>query len=66
SQFFINVVDNSFLNFKAKTAQGWGYTVFGKVVEGMDVADKIAAVKTKAQDVPVEPIVVKKARVVTQ
>jgi len=65
SQFFVNVVDNGFLNFKAKTAQGWGYTVFGKVVEGMEVADAIAAVKTKAQDVPVEPIVVKKARVVT-
>jgi peptidyl-prolyl cis-trans isomerase B (cyclophilin B) len=65
AQFFINVVDNGFLNFKSKTAQGWGYTVFGKVVEGMDVADKIAAVKTKAQDVPVEPVVVKKARVVT-
>jgi len=65
SQFFINVVDNGFLNFKSKTPQGWGYTVFGKVVEGMDVADKIAAVKTKAQDVPVEPVVIKKAHVVS-
>ena len=59
------MVDNGFLNFKSKTTQGWGYTVFGKVVEGMEVADAIAAVKTKAQDVPVEPIVVKKAYVVT-
>jgi cyclophilin family peptidyl-prolyl cis-trans isomerase len=64
AQFFINVVDNGFLNFKSKTPQGWGYTVFGKVVEGMDVADAIAAVKTKAQDVPVEPITIKKAHVV--
>jgi peptidyl-prolyl cis-trans isomerase A (cyclophilin A)/peptidyl-prolyl cis-trans isomerase B (cyclophilin B) len=63
-QFFINVVDNTFLNFKSKTPQGWGYTVFGKVVEGMDVADAIAAVKTKAQDVPVEPVTIKKAHVV--
>jgi peptidyl-prolyl cis-trans isomerase B (cyclophilin B) len=65
AQFFINVVDNGFLNFKSKTPQGWGYTVFGKVVEGMEVADAIAAVKTK-DDVPVQPIVVKKARVVTK
>jgi peptidyl-prolyl cis-trans isomerase B (cyclophilin B) len=64
AQFFINVVDNGFLNFKSKTPQGWGYAVFGKVVEGMDVADAIAAVKTKAQDVPVEPVLIKKAHVV--
>jgi len=63
AQFFVNVVDNAFLNHKSKTPQGWGYTVFGKVVEGMDVADAIAAVKTKAQDVPVEPVIVTKAHV---
>jgi peptidyl-prolyl cis-trans isomerase B (cyclophilin B) len=65
AQFFINVVDNTFLNHKSKTPQGWGYAVFGKVVEGMDVADAIAAVKTKAQDVPVEPVLLKKAHVVS-
>jgi peptidyl-prolyl cis-trans isomerase B (cyclophilin B) len=65
AQFFVNVVDNTFLNHKSKTPQGWGYAVFGKVVEGMDVADAIAAVKTKAQDVPVEPVVIKTARVLT-
>jgi peptidyl-prolyl cis-trans isomerase B (cyclophilin B) len=65
AQFFINVVDNTFLNFKSKTPQGWGYAVFGKVVEGMDVADSIAAVKTKAQDVPVEPVIIQKASVQT-
>jgi len=63
AQFFVNVVDNAFLNHKSKTPQGWGYTVFGKVVEGMDVADAIAAVKTKAQDVPVEPVIITKAHV---
>jgi peptidyl-prolyl cis-trans isomerase B (cyclophilin B) len=61
AQFFINVVDNTFLNHSAKTAQGWGYAVFGKVVEGMEAADAIAAVKTKAQDVPVEPVFIQKA-----
>src|SRR4051794_25452145 len=61
AQFFVNVVDNAFLNFKSKTTQGWGYTVFGKVVEGMDVADAIAKVKTGANDVPVEQVVLKKA-----
>jgi cyclophilin family peptidyl-prolyl cis-trans isomerase len=61
SQFFINVVDNTFLNFSSRPP---GYAVFGKVIEGMEVADAIAAVKTKAQDVPVEPVAIKKARVV--
>ena len=46
SQFFINVGDNDFLNHTAPTSSGWGYCVFGKVVEGMDVVDKIRAVKT--------------------
>lgn len=63
SQFFINVVDNDFLNFTSETAQGWGYAVFGKVTEGMEVVDAIAAVKTGAQDVPVEAVVMKKVSV---
>lgn len=68
AQFFINVKDNSFLNFTAPTTQGWGYCVFGKVVEGMDVVDQIKAVKTTSrgghQDVPVEPVIIEKAVVV--
>ena len=60
AQFFINVKDNEFLNHRSKDAQGWGYCVFGKVVSGMDVVDKIKAVQTgnKAghQDVPLDPI----------
>ncbi|MBR6626144.1 MAG: peptidyl-prolyl cis-trans isomerase [Mailhella sp.] len=65
AQFFINVNDNGFLNFKAPTMQGWGYAVFGKVVKGQEVVDSIAAVRTGNrgfhQDVPVEPIVINKA-----
>jgi peptidyl-prolyl cis-trans isomerase B (cyclophilin B) len=65
SQFFINLKDNGFLNHTAKTAQGWGYAVFGKVVEGMDVVDAIAQMKTGAhgqhQDVPVDPVVITEA-----
>ena len=65
SQFFINVGDNAFLNHTAKNASGWGYCVFGKVIAGMDVVDKIRAVKTisKAghQDVPAEPVIIIKA-----
>jgi len=65
AQFFVNTVNNDFLNHKSKTPQGWGYTVFGKVVEGMDVVDQIAKVRTGTrsgfQDVPVEPVVIKKA-----
>src|SRR5204862_3859212 len=57
SQFFINVADNDFLNFKSKSMEGWGYCVFGKVIKGMDVVDKIKAVSTTRraghQDVPV-------------
>ncbi|MCS5587039.1 MAG: peptidylprolyl isomerase [Porticoccaceae bacterium] len=60
SQFFINVADNGFLNHSGKNMQGWGYAVFGKVVEGMDVIEKIKAVQTGTtmghQDVPVDPI----------
>ncbi|MDX1915188.1 MAG: peptidylprolyl isomerase [Methylophilus sp.] len=65
SQFFINVADNDFLNHTAPTSSGWGYCVFGKVVEGMDVVDKIKAVSTTTraghQDVPVEPVVIQQA-----
>jgi peptidyl-prolyl cis-trans isomerase B (cyclophilin B) len=65
-QFFINSVDNDFLNFKSKSPQGWGYAVFGKVVEGIEVVDAISAVKTGTQgmhqDVPVEAVVINSAR----
>ena len=65
-QFFINSVDNDFLNFKSKTPQGWGYAVFGKVVDGMEVVDAISAVQSGTRgmhsDVPVEPVVIKSAR----
>lgn len=68
SQFFINSVDNGFLNFTSESSQGWGYCVFGKVVEGMEVVDKISEVKTGRfgmhQDVPVEDIVIEKAEIV--
>lgn len=64
-QFFINVADNSFLNFTAENSQGWGYCVFGEVVEGMDVIDKIKAVRTGRfaghSDVPVDPVVIERA-----
>jgi peptidyl-prolyl cis-trans isomerase B (cyclophilin B) len=68
AQFFINTVDNDFLDFKAPTGQGWGYCVFGEVAEGMDVVDKIRAVRTGNkgfhQDVPVEDVIIEKAEVV--
>ncbi len=61
-QFFINVKDNSFLNHTAKTSQGWGYCVFGKVTDGMDIVNKIKAVKTGSkghhQDVPKEAVII--------
>lgn len=68
AQFFINTKDNTFLNHTAKNPQGWGYAVFGRVVEGEDVVDAIAAVSTTSsgmhQDVPAEPVVIQKATVV--
>lgn len=68
SQFFINIADNAFLNHTAPTSSGWGYCVFGKVVAGMDVVDKIKAVKTTSKaghrDVPVEPVIIEKASVI--
>ena len=68
AQFFINVSNNDFLNHSAPTPQGWGYCVFGKVVDGTDVVDKIRKVKTGSkgmhQDVPVEDLIIEKAEVV--
>ena len=65
SQFFINVADNTFLNHTSPTPQGWGYAVFGKVISGNDVVDKIKAVKTGRKgfhdDVPKEDVVIEKA-----
>ncbi|MGM3191720.1 peptidylprolyl isomerase B [Dickeya dadantii subsp. dieffenbachiae] len=62
AQFFINVVDNDFLNFKSESVNGWGYCVFAEVAEGMDVVDKIKAVSTGRsgmhQDVPKEDVIV--------
>lgn len=62
SQFFINVADNDFLNFRAENSDGWGYCVFGEVVEGMDVVDKIKGVSTGSygyhQDVPREEVII--------
>ena len=65
SQFFINVGDNNSLNHTAKNSSGWGYCVFGKVVAGMDVVDKIRAVKTTSKaghrDVPIAAVIIEKA-----
>ncbi|MEW9906095.1 MAG: peptidylprolyl isomerase [Candidatus Symbiodolus clandestinus] len=62
AQFFINTVDNDFLNFRSETATGWGYCVFGEVMEGLTVIDQISQIKTAHhsghQDVPVEPILI--------
>jgi len=68
AQFFINVADNDFLNHRDKSPQGWGYAVFGKVVDGMDVVEKITQCETAGamghQDVPVDDIVIESATVV--
>ncbi|HEY0635141.1 MAG TPA: peptidylprolyl isomerase [Gammaproteobacteria bacterium] len=68
AQFFINVKDNGFLNHTSPTPNGWGYCVFGKVTDGMDVVDKIKGVATGNkgfhQDVPLEPVVIEKVEVV--
>jgi peptidyl-prolyl cis-trans isomerase B (cyclophilin B) len=68
AQFFINVKDNDFLNFSSPSPQGWGYCVFGKVIDGLDVIDAIRKVKTGSkgfhQDVPVEDVVIEKAVIV--
>lgn len=66
AQFFINVINNDFLNHRDKSMQGYGYAVFGKVVEGMDVVDKIAGVKTVTRgfpDVPEQQVVIKSMKV---
>jgi len=64
-QFFINTTDNGFLDFKSETPSGWGYAVFGRVVEGQDVVDKIEGVKTSRSgmhdDVPVAQVIIEKA-----
>lgn len=68
AQFFINVKDNSFLNFSGKNPQGWGYAVFGKVIEGMDIVNKIKGVPTGNYgfhaDVPTTPVVITHAKVI--
>ena len=65
AQFFINVADNDFLNFTTETAQGWGYCVFGRVVSGKEVVDRIRAVKTgnrgMHQNVPTEDVIIERA-----
>ena len=68
AQFFINIADNDFLNFKSADLQGWGYCVFGKVSDGMDVVDAIRKVKTGSsgfhQDVPKEDVIIERAEVI--
>lgn len=67
AQFFINLVDNNFLNHSGKTSQGWGYAVFAKVTEGMDVVDKIKDTPTGShgghQDVPRENVIIEKVTI---
>jgi cyclophilin family peptidyl-prolyl cis-trans isomerase len=69
SQFFINTVDNAFLDHKGKSVQGWGYCVFGKVIEGLDVVDAIENLPTTARaghsDVPADPVFIKRATLET-
>jgi peptidyl-prolyl cis-trans isomerase B (cyclophilin B) len=68
AQFFINVNDNDFLNHSSPTPQGWGYAVFGKVVEGLDIVEKIKKVKTGSkgfhQDVPADDVIIENAVIV--
>lgn len=68
AQFFINVVDNAFLNHSAKTSSGWGYCVFGRVTQGLEVLDKIKAVPTTTraghENVPVSPVVIEKVSII--
>jgi peptidyl-prolyl cis-trans isomerase B (cyclophilin B) len=68
AQFFINVADNAFLDFTAPSGNGWGYCVFGRVTEGMDVIDKIKSVRTGNtgfhQDVPSDDVVIERAEVI--
>lgn len=68
AQFFINASDNGFLNHSGKNTQGWGYAVFGEVIEGKDVVDKIEAVATGSkaghQDVPKEDVIIEKAEII--
>ena len=70
SQFFINISDNQFLNHSGKTDQGWGYAVFGKVIDGMDVVNKIKLCETGSasghQDVPVTEVIIESAEVVQE
>ena len=67
AQFFINVADNDFLNHRGRTAQGWGYTAFGRIIKGMDTVDRIAAVQTGSrgmfQDVPQDTVVIQQTRI---
>lgn len=67
AQFFINVSNNDFLNFRSENADGWGYCVFGEVVEGLDVVEKIKGVATGSQgfhqDVPLEEVIIEKAEI---
>ena len=68
SQFFINLVDNGFLDYKAPTVKGYGYAVFGKVINGMDVVEKIGKVKTTTvgyyENVPAKPVIIKSIKVI--
>ena len=68
AQFFINVADNAFLDFTKKTTEGWGYTVFGKVVEGLETVEKIKQVPTTSkdmhQDVPEDDVIIESAVVI--
>nr|VFK13326.1 MAG: peptidyl-prolyl cis-trans isomerase B (cyclophilin B) [Candidatus Kentron sp. LPFa]VFK35442.1 MAG: peptidyl-prolyl cis-trans isomerase B (cyclophilin B) [Candidatus Kentron sp. LPFa] len=70
AQFFINVVDNAFLDYRSSTPRGWGYAVFGRVIQGMDVVDAIGRLPTKpdgpfAKDVPQSPVTITKVAIVT-